>query len=133
MKNLNKWKWQYRCVQRAVTYYDSGYYRVYPWGCDGEPEYRYREERYSVYYKWVNKSYYRHPKTMNELKQYNKRYCRASRRLLPNAWDDILIQEYKSWKHTTKRSHQWKNTKHSKIRLEMLKGGEITYELSLDW
>ena len=95
MKNLNKWKWQYRSIR--ISCYGHYYYSNI--GC------------------------FRNPKTYGELKAYDKEYSRRKRRHIPNAWDDKPISrgECKSWKDTSKRKKQWKNCEHSDIRLELLK------------
>lgn len=121
MKNSNKWKWRYRSVVKNTYICKWKLVNKYTLYSSDSIKYKYKEWIH-VHYYYLNFHYYRHPKTLNELKQYDKKYSRACRnkRRLPTAWNDIHTKEYKSWKHTTKRSHQWKNEKHSKIRQEMI-------------
>lgn len=55
--------------------------------------------------------WYRHPRTTQERRasQSHSHLVRARRNLanLPNAWDDLPSQWYKSWKHCTKKRKQW--------------------------
>ncbi len=64
--------------------------------------------------------YYRHPRTLNEMWQYEstlineldinvKIRCRRKPNRLPNSWDDIYKERKRSWKNY--RKTQWRNTK----------------------
>lgn len=55
--------------------------------------------------------YYRHPKTLNEMKQncdveYRK-YARKSRLHLPSVWDELYRENSRCWKDQSKKRKQW--------------------------
>ena len=93
MKNLNKWKWEFRAVRTYTSWVT-----------------------FKTHYCFKNQLFYRYPKTMNELKQYDKKYCRPKRKLIPTAWSDLRTSRLhsKCWKDRTKRKRQWKFEKHSR-------------------
>jgi hypothetical protein len=72
------------------------------------------------HYPYISMGYFRAVKTQNERRQnaaiiadYGDNVVRGRRRSkqLPSAWDDIPVHSWdlvKSWKHNSKRRHQWK-------------------------
>ena len=71
-------------------------------------------------YPYISRRYYRRIRTQNERRQntgviadYGANAVRGRRRKrqLPSSWDDIPTHSWdlvKSWKHNSKRRHQWK-------------------------
>lgn len=71
-------------------------------------------ERYRARYCLVHGHYFRHPKTMNELRQllgadHDGEPVRRRRLLIPTSYDDPHISRNygKSWKDYTKQRKQW--------------------------
>jgi hypothetical protein len=55
--------------------------------------------------------FYRHPHTLNEIKQNGdiegRKYARKSRLHLPTAWDDIYRDTSRCWKDQSRKKKQW--------------------------
>ena len=55
--------------------------------------------------------YYRHPKTLNEMRQNcdeeKRKYARKSRLHLPTVWDELYRDTSRCWKDQSKKRRQW--------------------------